>query len=72
MVKKIKSTLLYVFFSARAHPDDDIITISSSSSSSSDQKWEDDVEPDDAIFINVKNCSLYTLLTATDLKPQKS
>jgi len=21
---------------------------------------------------NVKNCSLYTLLTATDLKPQKS
>ena len=22
--------------------------------------------------INVKNCSLYTLLTATDLKPQKS
>ena len=22
--------------------------------------------------INAKNCSLYTLLTATDLKPQKS
>ena len=26
----------------------------------------------DVIIINVKNCSLYTLLTATDLKPQKS
>jgi len=23
-------------------------------------------------YINVKNCSLYTLLTATDLTPQKS
>jgi len=24
------------------------------------------------IGLNVKNCSLYTVLTATDLKPQKS
>ena len=52
LVKKNKINFI-VCFSARAHPDDDIITISSSSSSSSsDQEWEDDVEPDDAIFIS--------------------
>ena len=28
--------------------------------------------PNITIFINVKNCSLYTLLTATDRKPPKS
>jgi len=50
---KNKINFIVCFFSARAHPDVDIITISSSSSSSgSDQEWEDDVEPDDAIFIS--------------------